>query len=83
MFYTYVLISKKNNRYYIGHTNSIEERLISHNSGQVASTKNKGPWICVYFETFGTKLEANRRELEIKRRKSKKYLDLLVNNKRE
>lgn len=83
MFCTYILISEKSNRYYIGHTSDLSERIKVHNSGRVKSTRNKGPWKCVYFEEYSTKIEANRRELEIKKQKSKNYIVDLTNNKRK
>lgn len=59
-------------------------RLDRHNKGFVISTRNKGPWKIVYFEKWRTKAEANRRELEIKSKKSKKYVEALIaNNKNE
>ncbi|TKB97870.1 GIY-YIG nuclease family protein [Pedobacter cryophilus] len=69
MFHTYILQSLKSGRYYIGHTQNLEERLERHQSGKVTATKNKGPWKIVYTEEFNTKIEANRRELEIKSKK--------------
>jgi putative endonuclease len=83
MFYTYILQSTKNNQYYVGHTENIETRLTTHNNGGVKSTRYKRPWRVVYFETFESKLEANQRELEIKKKKSRKYIDFLIENKRE
>ena len=84
MFYSYILISEKNGRYYVGHSSDLVERLNTHNIGKVKSTRNKGPWKCVYFEEYNTKLGANRRELEIKKQKSKKYIeDLISNNTRK
>ncbi len=79
-FFVYILISSKSNRFYIGHTGNLEERLIQHNSGKVKATRNKGPWSFVYLESFDTKIEANRRELEIKRKKSRKYIEYLIEN---
>jgi putative endonuclease len=83
MYYAYILISGKSNRFYVGHSNDLGERLKTHNLGKVKSTRNKGPWKCVYFEEFSTKLEANRRELQIKKQKSKKYIEDLINNMRK
>ena len=77
-FLTYILQSQKSNRFYIGHTNDLLDRLSRHNSGKVVSTKNKGPWQVVYFETFDTKLEANHRELETKSKKSRIYIEKLI-----
>jgi putative endonuclease len=78
MFYTYILKSEKSDRYYIGHTSNIEDRLERHNSGKVVATKNKGPWQVVYFETYESKAEANSRELYIKSMKSRVYIDKLI-----
>jgi putative endonuclease len=83
MFFVYILYSESKDRYYVGHTENLTVRLAYHNSGRVKSTKNFRPWICVYFEEFETKLVANRRELEIKKKKSRKYLEFLIQNKRE
>ena len=75
--------SEINGQYYIGHTGDLEARLSEHNTGRVRSTKFKKPWDIVYFEEYASKLEANRRELEIKKKKSRKYIDFLIRNKRE
>ena len=78
-FVTYIIQSQKSGRYYIGHIQDITIRLTCHNCGKVKATKNKGPWIVVYIEEFETKLEANRRELEIKGKKSRVYIEGLIN----
>jgi len=82
MFYTYILQSVKNGGYYIGHCSEIIERLSYHNIGKVKATGNKDPWKVVYNETFKTKIEANRRELQIKKKKSSKYLEYLINKRK-
>jgi putative endonuclease len=33
-FYAYVLLSQKDNNYYIGYTNNLKRRLEEHNSGK-------------------------------------------------
>lgn len=66
MYKVYILQSLKNQRYYIGHTSDLGNRLIRHNRGSVKSTKNNRPWKVVHTEDYKTKSEANRRELEIK-----------------
>ena len=83
MFYTYILRSDKNDQYYVGHSGDLTSRVQAHNAGEVRSTKYKRPWRLVYYETFRTKLEANQRELEIKKKKSRKYINFLIDNKRE
>ena len=77
-FVAYILKSEKSGRYYIGHSSDLKERLKTHNAGKVKATRNKGPWRCVYFEEYETKIEANQREFEIKKKKSRKYIDYLI-----
>jgi putative endonuclease len=57
-------------------------RLEYHNRGKVKATKNKGPWVLVYTEEHESKLEANRRELEIKNKKSRRYIESLINKRK-
>lgn len=66
MFIVYILKSKKTNRYYIGHTSNLCDRLSRHNGGKNKSTKSGTPWEVVYIEKYKTKTEAYRREFEIK-----------------
>ena len=40
------------------------------------------PWRLVFFETFATRSEALLREKQIKAKKSRKYIQYLVDNKR-
>ena len=69
MFTVYILQSKKNNKYYIGYTTDIQNRLRQHNSGSNKSTKSGIPWKLVKQENFKTKREAWLRERQIKRYK--------------
>ncbi|WP_424289560.1 GIY-YIG nuclease family protein [Daejeonella sp.] len=78
MFFTYILQSQKSKKFYTGHTECIEKRLLRHNGGKVTATRNKGPWVLVYWENFETRSEANRREFEIKSMKSRFYIEKLV-----
>ncbi len=61
-YYTYVLRSAKDKLLYIGFTTNIEERLKSHNKGEVESTKNRRPLELVYFESCLDKRKAQVRE---------------------
>ncbi|MBC6110762.1 GIY-YIG nuclease family protein [Pedobacter fastidiosus] len=82
MFLVYILQSSKNGRFYIGHTEDLIKRILRHNSGQVVATKNKGPWEVVYKEIYSIRSEAVRRELEIKSKKSRKYIETLINTQK-
>ncbi len=70
MYKVYILQTLENNRYYIGHTNNLDERLKRHNSGKVKSTKPYLPWKIIHTENYQTKSEAYKREMEIKSYKS-------------
>jgi len=76
--YTYVTFSEKLNKYYIGSTTDIERRLLEHNRGKEKFTRTGCPWILVYTEVFIELLDARRRELYIKKQKSRKYIETLV-----
>lgn len=61
-YFTYVLISKKDGKHYIGFTSDLRERLKSHNGGNVESTKNRRPLEVVYYEACTCKEKAEERE---------------------
>jgi putative endonuclease len=76
---TYILYSESLDRYYTGSCEDIETRLIQHNSARNTSTKTGIPWILKYTETFDTRAQALSREREIKKKKSRKYIEWLIN----
>ena len=43
MYYTYILQSLKDNKSYTGYTEDLRKRFSKHNSGEVPSTKGRGP----------------------------------------
>lgn len=82
MFFVYILKSIEHNRFYTGHTSDLDKRLREHNSGKTKSTKAFVPWKIVYTESFNTKSEAFRREMEIKSYKSGIKFHELINSER-
>lgn len=81
MYFTYILFSTKTNKYYVGSTDNLESRLRHHNSGSTPSTKMGAPfWEIVYIEELIDRTAALKREIEIKRKKSRKYIEWLVQN---
>ncbi|MFA6909451.1 MAG: GIY-YIG nuclease family protein [Patescibacteria group bacterium] len=66
MFTVYILQNTKTNRFYIGHTFNLVDRLRRHNRGRNISTKGDGQWILQHKEEFPTKQEAYKREMQIK-----------------
>ena len=78
--FVYILYSAKLDQYYIGHSSDLADRLFRHlNSGSKATKKAKD-WILVYKEEFESKSLAYKRELEIKRKKSRNYIESLISS---
>jgi putative endonuclease len=78
-YHVYILESQKYGTFYVGATKDIAERLQRHNQGRSQYTKSKRPWVLVYSEEYPNKSSAVKRENEIKRRKSKKFIESLIN----
>lgn len=74
MFYSYILKSEIDNKYYYGSTDNIRRRLAEHVHGQVVSTKNRRPLKLHYLESFKTRKEALKREMFFKKRSGYKWL---------
>ena len=70
MYYIYVLKSQKISKLYIGYTSNLKNRFLEHNSGTEEYTKHGLPWKLVYYEAFLSKLDATKREKQIKSFKS-------------
>ena len=65
-------------QYYIGHSENLENRLFRHNNSGSKFTKKTKDWRLVYSEEFNSKSAASKREMEIKKKKSKKYIQSLT-----
>ena len=76
--YVYIIQSDRDARYYIGSTGDVELRVQRHNEGWTKSTKCRIPWKLVYVEEYENKSNALKREREIKRKKSREYIERLV-----
>lgn len=66
MFFVYILYSKSRERFYVGMTQDIEQRLQSHNKAQVQSTKAFLPWELLHIEQYQTRILAREREKYLK-----------------
>ena len=77
MNYTY-LVQCADGTLYCGWTNHLEERVKAHNSGKGAKyTKSRRPVQLVYYELYDTKVDAMKREYEIKHMTRKEKLKLI------
>ncbi len=80
LFFVYIIYSPTLNQYYIGHSENLQDRLFRHNNSGSKFTKRGNDWKLVYSEVFQTKSGASKRELEIKEKKSRKYIEWLVSS---
>lgn len=81
MFYIYIIYSKTINKYYVGSCQDIQERLKDHLNSRSKYTKIAKDWELKYFEDFLTRSEAYQREMKIKKMKSRKYIEGLIEHK--
>ncbi len=77
-FSTYILYSATLDKYYIGSTGDLPRRLTEHNRGKTAFARRGMPWELVHSEQFDSRRAAYQRELEIKRKKSRRYIEWLI-----
>jgi putative endonuclease len=83
MNYTYIL-KCGDGTLYCGWTNDLEKRVKAHNEGKGAKyTRARLPVTLVYYETFETSVEAQKREYQIKQMTRKEKLFLICVDKNE
>jgi putative endonuclease len=66
MYFTYVLRSDVDRKFYTGFTKDLKLRFDKHNNGHVDSTKDRRPLQLVYYEACLNRADAVRREKYLK-----------------
>ena len=74
MFYTYVLRSEKDGKFYTGYTKDLKQRFDQHCKGMVDSTKNRRPLKLVYYEACLDQNDATHREKYLKTYHGKMFI---------
>ena len=74
MFYTYVLLSKKDGKFYTGYTKDLKVRFEEHSKGRVDSTKDRRPLELVYYEACIDQKDATHREKYLKTYHGKTFI---------
>ena len=74
MFYTYVLLSEKDNKLYTGFTEDLKLRLGEHKRGVVISTRERRPLKLVYYEACIDAQDALKREKYFKSGFGRRFL---------
>jgi putative endonuclease len=80
MFFTYVLLSEKDGRFYIGYTNSLARRVEEHNKGLVSSTTKRRPLMLIYYEACLNEYDAIGREKYFKTGFGRRFLNNRLEN---
>jgi len=78
MFSVYIIYSQKLDKYYIGSSADVEDRLRKHNRRSKGFSSLGKPWILLYTECFDIKKEAMAREKQLKSRKNRERLESLI-----
>lgn len=65
-YYTYILESKKDKKFYTGFTKDLIGRFKLHAYGKVESTKNRIPFKLIYYEACLNQQDATHREKYLK-----------------
>ncbi|MFC4220756.1 GIY-YIG nuclease family protein [Flagellimonas marina] len=79
-YFVYIIYSRFADRYYVGHCQDLDDRMTRHNGGRSKYTKLATDWEVKHTECYSTRSEAMAREREIKRKKSRKYIEFLTAN---
>ncbi len=78
MYYTYILLSLKDHKFYIGYSSDLKQRIKDHFSGKNKSTHSRRPFKLIYYEAHLSKKDAMRRERYFKTDKGKSSLRLML-----
>ena len=81
IFFVYIIYSASLNRYYVGSTGQLDDRLYRHRNSGSKSTKKAKDWTLKYTESFDTYAQAVAREMHIKKMKSRSYIEFLIASK--
>ena len=73
-YYTYVLLSMKDKKFYSGSSEDLKSRFEQHQKGKVSSTKDRCPLELIYYESCLNKSDAMKRERYFKTYKGKLFL---------
>ena len=74
MYYVYTLFSHKDQKFYVGFSEDLKQRVANHKKGNVQSTKSRLPVDLIFYEAYINKYDALRREKYLKTSKGKTTL---------
>jgi len=78
MYSIYIIYSPRLDKYYIGYSADVENRLRKHNANSKGFSNLGKPWTLTYSELFESKKEAMDREKQLKNWKNRERLEALI-----
>ncbi|KMQ72027.1 GIY-YIG nuclease family protein [Chryseobacterium koreense] len=84
-YFIYILFSESSMIYYVGYTTDVSNRFVQHNEISLNSfTSKHRPWkLVAAFEVLGDESEAMRIERFIKKQKSSKFIEKIIDSNTE
>jgi len=73
-YYVYILHNPSKNFIYIGYSEDLKQRVVSHSKGENKSTKAYLPLELIHYEAYRNMKDAKRRELYLKSNKGRTTL---------
>lgn len=83
MYFVYVLISRKDKKFYIGFSKDVDNRIKEHNSGKNPSTVGRRPLELIYYEAHQSEQDALKRERYFKTSKGRTVLKQILKDSLE
>ena len=80
MWYVYILRSSHDNHLYVGMTNDLKKRVVTHNAGKVEATKHRLPLMPIYYEAHLNKYDVAAREKFLKSGWGKTWIKSTLTN---
>lgn len=78
-YYSYVIYSQESGAFYYGYFDNLEKVLQMHNANQIPPTKDRGPWVMMYSESFDTRLRAIRQVSFYRSVKGQRFMKNMLN----
>lgn len=78
MSFVYILKSRKSNKYYIGSTTDLKNRIKHHKGGHTPSTKRLGDVDLVFSQEYNSVSDARKIEFKLKKLKRRDYIEKII-----
>jgi len=78
MYTVYIIYSDKIDKYYIGFSSDVSDRIKKHNRKSKGFSSLGRPWVILYTESFENKRDAMVREKQLKNWKNRDRLEALI-----